>query len=526
MYKILIVLSLLMIPESLIWGQTQFSKVFYHDTYSVRANSIVNTFDNNYFLAGEINSKPLVLKMDMLGNIVWSKTYGSQGIFNKIIRTNDSCFVLTGNIFNVVDSACNVFCVKINASGDTIWTREINLGLNDYVYSIKQTNDKGYILTGATSTDTYNGNYFNDNYLHSQIIIVRLDSAGNLLWGKNIAENNYFNKGLAIVQLPDSNFIATGYVIDSTISQYASRFFIMNIDTAGNVSWFKMDDASIYFRSFSNDVLVNDSILNFYLSTNDQCSILSTDLLGNILWSKQYSVSNYFGFYNQISSRFFLDTNHNLFLTTSQDVIFIDSTGNNAFASSTMNGVLSDCIKTSDNKFMEIFTGPEYITKYSGQPEIGILKTDSLGENYQCMGWNNSITSSIINLNIIPEIFTDNFIGSVIQQNPQIADVSILERNGCVDVVGNVKQMSKSIFKVYPNPSNGLFQILFDENVNTELIKIDIYNEIGQKVYESSEPVTNGQVVNLNTKEEGIYFIQCRYKEEIFSKKIITSKNY
>ncbi|PIV58162.1 MAG: hypothetical protein COS14_11055 [Bacteroidetes bacterium CG02_land_8_20_14_3_00_31_25] len=524
-FNFLTVFCFIITPVSVLVAQSQFSRVFYHDTHSVRAYSIVKTFDNDFLLAGEKNHNPLVLKMDTLGNILWNKTYGSQGTFFSLTRTDDSCFVFAGNIFNTVDSASNVFCVKVNATGDTLWTKEINMGVNDYAYSIQQTNDKGYILTGFTSTDIYNYSYYGNYYLHSRIIIVRLDSSGNLMWGKIISGGNFSNNTFSIKQIPDSGFVATGYVTDTLSSSSYTKSFLLKLSPTGNVSWFKKHDWNTS-PSYGFDVNVTDSGLICYFSIYNNSVVLKTDFSGNVIWSNQYNVFSYFGFYNQPFLKMHPSSDHGFILTTGMVLLKIDSTGNLAWTSNYWIESISDCIETADTGFIVLGNGPMYITKYSGQPEIAILKTDSIGYVSQCFEGSQSITPSQFPVNMLQATFTDTVAGTVKMQYQQIVDVPILERSGCVDVVGKIKenQLVVNAFNVFPNPSNGLFQITFSKSMSFGLIKIGIFNTIGQKIYESDNSDINGLSINLNKQSDGIYFIQVMHNGEINSLKIIINK--
>lgn len=72
---------------------------------------------------------------------------------------------------------------------------------------------------------------------------------------------------------------------------------------------------------------------------------------------------------------------------------------------------------------------------------------------------------------------------------------------------------------IFPNPSNGLFQI-----INLPLLsKIEITNVIGKKIHQQTFKSTNGQV-DLREQLNGIYFLQIKTEQEIDSKKIIISR--
>jgi len=80
-----------------------------------------------------------------------------------------------------------------------------------------------------------------------------------------------------------------------------------------------------------------------------------------------------------------------------------------------------------------------------------------------------------------------------------------------------------NLFRVYPNPSNGLIYIV-PQGVNCDNVQVSISNLTGKTVYNSSLTVKDG-VCNFNLKiEPGIYFIKitvCSSEEKIIKKLII-----
>jgi uncharacterized repeat protein (TIGR03803 family) len=78
--------------------------------------------------------------------------------------------------------------------------------------------------------------------------------------------------------------------------------------------------------------------------------------------------------------------------------------------------------------------------------------------------------------------------------------------------------------KIYPNPSNGMFT--FELKVNSEKLKVEVYNIMGEKVY-SQYSIANAQFsIDLNTQPAGIYFYRITDKEgaSIGSGKLVIQK--
>ena len=85
---------------------------------------------------------------------------------------------------------------------------------------------------------------------------------------------------------------------------------------------------------------------------------------------------------------------------------------------------------------------------------------------------------------------------------------------------GNISAVSdfkENIFNVYPNPSRGVFSILFHKN---ERYDIRINNVLGQTIYTVNTSAME-TIIDLSSFEKGIYTIEVRNINKIFTEKVI-----
>ncbi|MFL2585925.1 MAG: GEVED domain-containing protein [Parvicellaceae bacterium] len=75
---------------------------------------------------------------------------------------------------------------------------------------------------------------------------------------------------------------------------------------------------------------------------------------------------------------------------------------------------------------------------------------------------------------------------------------------------------SKKQVQIYPNPNNGLFSIISQE----EITKIEVYDLIG-KVIQNTEVSSNILNLDLTSEPKGIYFVRVLLKDSILLKKVI-----
>lgn len=84
---------------------------------------------------------------------------------------------------------------------------------------------------------------------------------------------------------------------------------------------------------------------------------------------------------------------------------------------------------------------------------------------------------------------------------------------------GILALQTKSI-SIYPNPNNGKFTISLKNSILK--MQVDIYNTLGQKIYESStrSPLSENEI-DFSLYPKGIYFIKINDGDNNYTDKII-----
>lgn len=103
-------------------------------------------------------------------------------------------------------------------------------------------------------------------------------------------------------------------------------------------------------------------------------------------------------------------------------------------------------------------------------------------------------------------------------------------RNGGFTI--NVQNLTTGISKnsiddskieIYPNPTNGKFNLKMSGFENLKMKNLEVYNVIGERVYTSEIKLSNSEI-DLHDQPNGIYFINIKTENGIVSKKIIINK--
>ena len=98
--------------------------------------------------------------------------------------------------------------VKLNVAGDIVWQSTIGGSDEDYLRSIQQTSDGGYIL-GGNSTSNIGGNKSENSQGKDDYWIVKLDATGDIRWQKTIGGSEIELFG-SVQQSIDNRYIMSG----------------------------------------------------------------------------------------------------------------------------------------------------------------------------------------------------------------------------------------------------------------------------------------------------------------------------
>ena len=173
-----------------------------------QAYSVVQTSDMGFAIAVETTSFGvggwdfMLVKTDMNGNLQWNKTYGGAGTdyVNSIISTTDGGYLMVGQTNSWGAGGYDLDVIKTDSLGNMQWNKTYGGAGNDKAYGAIRTNDGGYAITG--NTDSYGAGLV-DYWL------VKLDSSGIMQWNKTYGGTNG-DAAFSLVQTSDGGYAVTG----------------------------------------------------------------------------------------------------------------------------------------------------------------------------------------------------------------------------------------------------------------------------------------------------------------------------
>ncbi len=218
------------------------------------------------------------LYAQQLPSIAWGKCIGGTGAdqVQQIINTRDGGFVFVGYTSSDDEDVSgnhnggndplvyDGWVVKLDAYGGIQWQKCLGGTANDYLNSIIETYDGGYVVSGAT--ESHDGDV-KGNHGGEDAWVIKLDSLGNLLWQKCLGGNG--SESVSIVESRDEGIglLAVGFTtsIDGDVSgkhagtgDSAGDVWVVKLSSSGNILWQKC------FGGSANDVA------NSVISTSDQ----------------------------------------------------------------------------------------------------------------------------------------------------------------------------------------------------------------------------------------------------------------
>jgi hypothetical protein len=191
-----------------------------------------------------------------------------------IIQSSDGGYIVAGETWSFGAGGSDFYVVKLDSAGNVVWTKTIGGSDDDYAWSIIQSSDGGYVVAGET---------WSFGAGSSDFWVVKLDSSGNVQWTKTIggSSGDYAN---SIIQSSDG-----GYVVVGQTNSFGENIFVVKLDSSGNVLWSKTISGSYYdfvrsiIQSSDGGYVVVGRTLR---AGRYDMYIVKLDSYGDVVWTK------------------------------------------------------------------------------------------------------------------------------------------------------------------------------------------------------------------------------------------------
>ena len=465
------------------------------------AFSIQQTSDGGYIVSGETFSTDgdvignhgsgdyWVVKLTNNGIVSWKKCYGgSQYDSEPIIQqTVDGGYIIGGTSnSNDGDASGNhgeydIWIIKLNSTGDLVWQKMYGGGGDEYLGSIQQTTDGGYIIFGGTESNSGN---FSGNHGSSDFWLIKINGSGAVLWQKMMGGSGY-DEGKYVRQTTDGGYILAGYTSsnDGDISgnHGDSDAWIAKLNSTGNIEWQKCFGGTQDESSFNIHQTVDGGfILSVRALSSDgdfptnkgsfDAWIVKLNNNGVVEWKKSLGGSNY------------------------DSIDYIEQTSDGGYIGAGFS-------KSTDGDL----TGLN-----KGEFDMWIVKLNSSGT----LTWQKTIGGSSVDY--AHAIKQTNDGGYIIAGTFNTLNGDIPSGHGDFDF-GIVKLGTstginelelETVFHIYPNPVRSQLTI---ESNNNNIKSIEV-NDISGRLIQTINPQSSLIKIDCSNYTNGVYFLKMQTK--------------
>jgi hypothetical protein len=250
--------------------------------------SVIATSDGGYAIAG--HTRPpgageledvgdvYVIKTNSTGHTVWQQTIGG-GRWDAghcIIETSDNGFAIAGRTRPESDPTkpCDLYLIKTDASGDTVWTKTFGDNLSDRAYALVETTDGGYALAGYTNMWNMAG---------KGACLVKTDQDGDSLWGRVDDLDEGDDCAYSLIQADDDGLVMAGlttldpFLIKAEPSMGGTLFVRKNLGGPSLDGFYSVTATS------DGGLLMTGFVQNDFLAPSD-VHLVKTDASGIAEW--------------------------------------------------------------------------------------------------------------------------------------------------------------------------------------------------------------------------------------------------
>jgi len=236
-------------------SQTVWEKVNYSQQEHRFTDIVVNDDSCYYVLSGY--SAPGLHKFDKNGIKTWSKSgYGCCG---SLIKGHDQYLYAFGMDTCLLTSTNQLFVVKYDLNGDTVWTRKLGTSGTAVMGC------EGYNMTDTTMIVVASSYMYSSS---QQLTLIKLDTSGSIIWGYAYEPYQF---GSNVVEHDGDILIGTKYY------QSGFKYGVLSLNSVGIV----IDDEEIYLE-----------IDNLHLDQDNNCiasnynEIFKLDTALNVVWQR------------------------------------------------------------------------------------------------------------------------------------------------------------------------------------------------------------------------------------------------
>ncbi len=274
-------------------GNEEWNKTYEQDSVETVAEGVVQSNDGGFvvvgisIIKGIYTSDLLIMKVDFEGTLLWRKTYGNTMNDGgaSIVHTADDGYALTGFKEAVPEADPDLWVLKTDNEGNLLWEQIFGGSKPDYGVSIAELEDQSLAIAGWTSSK---------GQAIRALWIMRMDAAGTWLWDETYKQT-YWNVPAQITKTEKNGMIVAANYKSEGVADF--DVWVLRLDSAGIILWDKSfggddwDEATSIDQTFDGGYVLaafthaqNDENANFW--------VIKIDSTGYLQWNQVFENSS------------------------------------------------------------------------------------------------------------------------------------------------------------------------------------------------------------------------------------------
>jgi len=264
-------LSILIFSQLILNAQITFKKQF-QTPFPTNASTVQQTYDHGYIIMAIEDGhygihNMFLIKTNETGDTLWSKVY-SNGAYGYLPQGMVQC---PDSGVAVIGVKNGVYLLRLTKNGDSLWGKELGSG-TPYAIEISLHNE--FIISGSDTT----------------LLFIRANYNGDLLIHKNISilPPGYLTTQMGFSIKPTND---NGSIIGGTSDWGYSLAFLAKTDYYGNKQWAKEFPFLYWSRCHSIDITKDSGFVlaGSFINQSYDAFCLKTNFVGDTLWVNKYT---------------------------------------------------------------------------------------------------------------------------------------------------------------------------------------------------------------------------------------------
>ena len=302
--KILILFSLLFVNSTVCLSQYEYfwERKFGVDDYRGardlvggrdEARDLIETSDNDIVLTGytRYKSKRLlwIAKINSAGYLMWGKMIEKNGnaVAESIIETSDKGFLIAGKAKNNLLTNYDILVIKLDSAGNVIWEKLYGDYFDDGAFSAIETSDGGYLVGGYSETAERDDDYR----------LIKIDSEGTVIWDQQYGGSKK-DRIHDVIETQDMGYLHVGFAQGKGLSERS--FAVTKMTSDGEIIWEEYYNDEGFERTVASSAV---QLADGNLAVAGYCKekgvmkydmkVVCMDSDGGKIWDNVYSRANW-----------------------------------------------------------------------------------------------------------------------------------------------------------------------------------------------------------------------------------------